>query len=66
MKMIVQMLAFCIGGLVLGGVALAFGYGAVAPLLFIGGCALMMLMMMRGMGGGGHGDHDHDSGDKSA
>ena len=68
MKMILQMLVFCIGGLVLAGAALAFGFGSVAPLLFIGGCALMMLMMMRGMGGGGHGDHDHDhdSGDKSA
>lgn len=66
-KMIVQMLVFCLGGVVLAGGAVAFGFGAVAPFLLFGGCALMMVMMMRGMGGmGGRNDKGdgHDSGDK--
>ena len=62
-----KMLVLCLGGIVLAGIAVALGFGAVAPLLLIGGCALMMVMMMRGMGGGGRGGGDrHDSGDKSA
>ena len=67
MGMLAQMLVFCLGGLVLAGLAVAFGFGTVAPFLLFGGCALMMVMMMRGMrgmGGGGHDDHHHDSGDK--
>ena len=64
MGMLAQMLVFCLGGLVLAGVAVAFGFGTVAPFLLFGGCALMMVMMMRGMHGGGHDDHHHDSGDK--
>lgn len=60
--MLAQMLVFCLGGLVLAGLAVAFGFRAVAPFLLFGGCALMMVVMMRGMGGGGH--DDHDSGDK--
>ena len=53
MGMLVQMLVFCVGGLVLAGLAVAFGLGAVAPFLLFGGCALMMVVMMRGMGNGG-------------
>ncbi len=65
MGMIAKMLVFCLGGLVLAGLAVAFGLGPVAPFLLFGGCALMMVMMMRGMGGGGRGGGDgHDSGDK--
>ena len=64
MGMLAQMLVFCLGGLVLAGVAIAFGFGTVAPFLLFGGCALMMVMMVRGMHGGGHGDHHRDSGDK--
>lgn len=63
MKMMMQMLVFCVGGLALAGLAIAFGFGAVAPFLFFGGCALMMVMMVRGMGGGGHGDGGHGHGD---
>jgi hypothetical protein len=62
--MLAQMLLFCLGGLVLAGVAIAFGFATVAPFLLFGGCALMMVMMMRGMHGGGHDDHHRDSGDK--
>lgn len=64
-----QMILFCMGGVVLALLALGLGFGAVAPFLLFGGCALMMLMMMRGMHGGGHDDghgHGHDSGDKPA
>jgi hypothetical protein len=64
MGMMGKMLVFCLGGLVLAGLAAAFGFGAVAPFLLFGGCALMMVVMMRGMGGAGHDDHDHDAGDK--
>ena len=60
--MLAQMLLFCLGGLVLAGFAVAFGFGAVAPFLLFGGCALMMVVMMRGMAGGGRDDHDHGSG----
>ncbi len=64
-KMIVQMLVFCAGGVVLALLAVAFGFGTVAPFLLFGGCGLMMVMMMRGMGGSGRGGSDgHDSGDK--
>jgi hypothetical protein len=59
--MLAQMLLFCLGGLVLAGLAIAFGFGAIAPVFLVGGCALMMVMMMRGMGGGGHDDHHHDA-----
>ena len=61
--MLAKMLVFCLGGLVLAGVAVAFGFRTVAPFLLFGGCALMMVMMMRGMSGSGHDDH-RDSGDK--
>ena len=64
MGMLAQMLVFCLGGLVLAGVAIGFGFGTVAPFLLFGGCALMMVMMMRGMHSGGHDDHGHDSSDK--
>ena len=68
MGMMVQMIVFCLGGVVLAIAAVAFGFGAIAPFLLFGGCFLMMVMMMRGMGGmGGHGGHDdqhHDSPDK--
>ncbi len=62
--MMVQMLVFCLGGLVLAGVAIAFGFGAISPFLLFGGCALMMVMMMRGMRGDGSVDSRHDSADK--
>ena len=62
MGMLAQMLVFCLGGLVLAGLAVVFGFGAVAPVFVVGGCALMMVMMMRGMGRGGH--DGHDAGDK--
>ncbi len=55
MGMMVQMIVFCLGGVVLAIVAIAFGFGAVAPFLLFGGCFLMMVMMMRGMGGTGSG-----------
>ena len=62
-----QMILFCMGGILLALLALAFGFGAVAPFLLFGGCALMMVTMMRGRHGGDHDDrHDHDSGDKPA
>jgi hypothetical protein len=51
-----QMLAFCLGGVALAVLAAAVGFGAIAPFLLFGGCALMMVFMMRGMSGGGH-DH---------
>jgi hypothetical protein len=62
--MIAKMLVFCLGGLVLAGLAVAFGFGTVAPFLLFGGCALMMVVMVRGMGGGGRDDHGRDAGDK--
>ena len=62
--MLAQMLVFCLGGLVLAGVAVAFGFRTVAPFLLFGGCALMMVVMMRGMGGGENDGHGDDSGDK--
>lgn len=65
MGMLAQMLVFCLGGLVLAGLAIAFGFASIAPVLLLGGCALMMVMMMRGMGGS-HDDHNHDPGDKSS
>ena len=61
---ILQMLAFCLGGVVLAVLAVAFGFGAIAPFLLFGGCVLMMVFMMRGMGGGGHDAHGHDSHDR--
>ena len=62
-----QMILFCTGGILLALLALAFGFGTVAPFLLFGGCALMMVTMMRGRHGGGHDDrHHHDSGDKPA
>jgi hypothetical protein len=64
----VQMLVFCLGGAVLAIAAVAFGFGAIAPFLLFGGCALMIIMMMRGMGGMGgghsHDDQQHDTPDK--
>jgi hypothetical protein len=63
--MLAQMLVFCLGGLVLAGLAVAFGFRTVAPFLLFGGCALMMVVMMRGMGGGGHDDH-RGSGDDAS
>jgi hypothetical protein len=39
--------------IVLALVAVAFGYVGLAPLLLLGGCALMTVMLMRGMSGGG-------------
>ena len=62
--MMVQMMVFCLGGLVLAGLAIAFGFGAVAPFLLFGGCAIMMVMMMRGMRGGSNDDHRRDAADK--
>lgn len=62
--MLAQMILFCLGGLVLAGFAIAFGFRTVAPFLLFGGCALMMVVMMRGMSGGGHDDHDHGPDDK--
>ena len=68
MGMMVQMLVFCLGGLVLAGFDVAFGFGAIAPFLLFGGCLLMMVMMMRMMGGmggrRGPDDQHHDSPDK--
>ena len=64
MGMFAQMLVFCLGGLALAGVAVAFGFGTVAPFLLFGGCALMMVAMMRGMGRGRNDDHGRDAGDK--
>ena len=66
MGMMVQMIVFCLGGVVLAiaAVAFGFGFGAVAPFLLFGGCFLMMVMMMRGMGGmgsgRGHDEQHHD------
>ena len=57
-----QMLVFCLGGVVLAGAAIAFGFTAIAPFLLLGGCALMMIVMMRMMSGGGHDDHDRHDG----
>jgi hypothetical protein len=59
MGMMVQMIVFCLGGVVLAIAAVAFGFGAIAPFLLFGGCFLMMVMMTRGMGGMGRG-HEHD------
>ena len=57
------MLVFCMGGVVLAVIAVAVGFGAIAPFLLFGGCVLMMFVMMRGMRGGhddGHRDDSHD------
>ena len=67
--MMVQMLVFCLGGIVLAVAAVAFGFGTIAPFLLFGGCLLMMMiMMMRGMGGmggrRGQDDEHHDPADK--
>ncbi len=64
MGMLAQMLVFCLGGLVLAGLAVAFGFDTIAPILLFGGCALMMVMMMRGMHGGSQDGHGDDSRDK--
>jgi hypothetical protein len=61
-----QMVAFCLGGVVLAGLAAAFGFGAIAPFLLFGGCALMMVFMMRGMSGGDHDRHGPSSHDGHA
>ncbi len=61
MGMMVQMMVFCLGGVVLAIAAVAFGFGAIAPLLLFGGCFLMM-SGMGGMGSGsGHDDHHHET-----
>lgn len=59
--MLAKMLVFCVGGLALAGLAIAFGFEAIAPVFLVGGCVLMMVMMMRGMGGSDHDDADKRS-----
>ena len=62
---LLQMLVFCLGGLVLAGVAISFGFTAIAPFLLFGGCVLMMVVMMRMMSGGGHDDHNRHDGPRA-